>query len=89
VPWIAIAAQLVISAPKAVLRPGFVVAIFVTLLLLFNSFAANMWLQSRGRGRWAERRSPSAFTSCSALSPRARSPGRSTPARLPEADHST
>ena len=54
VPWIAIAAQLVISATEGSAAPGFVVAIFVTLLLLFNSFAVNMWLQYRGRGRWAE-----------------------------------
>ena len=33
--------------------PGFVVAIFITLFVLFNSFAVNMWLQYRGRGRWA------------------------------------
>jgi Heliorhodopsin len=31
-----------------------VIAIFVSLLLLFNSFAVNMWLQYRRRGRWAE-----------------------------------
>ena len=54
VPWIAIAAQLVISAREGSGAPGFVVAIFITLLLLFNSFAVNMWLQYRGRGRWAE-----------------------------------
>ena len=54
VPWIAIAAQLVVSASEGSGPPGFVVAIFVTLLLLFNSFAVNMWLQYRGRGRWAE-----------------------------------
>ena len=34
--------------------PGFVFAIFVLLFLLFNSFALNMWLQYRGRGRWAD-----------------------------------
>jgi hypothetical protein len=54
VPWIAIAAQLVVSASEGSGVPGFVVAIFVTLLLLFNSFAVNMWLQYRGRGRWAD-----------------------------------
>jgi hypothetical protein len=53
VPWIAIAAQLAISASEGDGVPGFVVAIFVTLLLLFNSFAVNMWLQYRCRGRWA------------------------------------
>jgi hypothetical protein len=54
VPWVAITAQLVISASEGNGVPGFVVAIFITLLLLFNSFAVNMWLQYRGRGRWAK-----------------------------------
>ena len=54
VPWIAIAAQLVVSASEGSDIPGFVIAIFVTLLLLFNSFAVNMWLQYRQRGRWAK-----------------------------------
>ena len=53
VPWIAIAAQLVISSSKGANAPGFVYVIFVTLFLLFNTFAINMWLQYRGRGRWA------------------------------------
>ena len=51
VPWIAIAAQLVISSAEGNDVPGFVIAIFVSLLLLFNSFAVNMWLQYRRRGR--------------------------------------
>jgi Heliorhodopsin len=54
VPWIAIAAQLVVSATEGDGVPGFVFAIFVTLFLLFNTFAVNMWLQHRGRGRWAD-----------------------------------
>ena len=53
VPWIAIAAQLMISATDGDGVPGFVVAIFISLFLLFNTFAVNMWLQYRGRGRWA------------------------------------
>jgi hypothetical protein len=53
VPWIAIAAQLIISTTDGNGVPGFVVAIFITLFLLFNTFAVNMWLQYRGRGRWA------------------------------------
>ena len=28
--------------------------IFATLFVLFNTFAVNMWLQYRGRGRWAD-----------------------------------
>lgn len=53
VPWIAIAAQLVISSSKGGEAPAFVYVIFVTLFILFNTFAVNMWLQYRGRGRWA------------------------------------
>jgi hypothetical protein len=54
IPWIAITAQLVVSATEGDGVPGFVIAIFFTLLLLFNSFAVNMWLQYRRRGRWAD-----------------------------------
>jgi hypothetical protein len=53
VPWVAITAQLIVSATDGNGVPGFVVGIFITLFLLFNSFAVNMWLQYRGRGRWA------------------------------------
>ena len=53
VPWLAIGLQMGVSEDNADV-PGFVVAIFVTLFLLFNSFAVNMWLQYRGRGRWAD-----------------------------------
>jgi Heliorhodopsin len=54
VPWIAIALQLAVSQNETGNVPGFVIAIFVTLLLLFNSFAVSMWLQYRRRGRWAD-----------------------------------
>lgn len=54
VPWIAIALQLVVSEVDGPGAPGFVIVIFFTLFLLFNSFAVNMWLQYRGRGRWAD-----------------------------------
>jgi hypothetical protein len=54
VPWIAITAQLIVSATEGDGVPGFVVAIFITLFALFNTFAVNMWLQYRGRGRWAD-----------------------------------
>jgi hypothetical protein len=54
VPWIAIGVQLVVSQTDGEGVPGFVFAIFVTLFLLFNTFAVNMWLQYRGRGRWAD-----------------------------------
>jgi len=53
VPWIAIAVQLYHSAAEAQV-PGFVYGIFFSLFLLFNSFALNMWLQYRGRGRWGD-----------------------------------
>ena len=54
VPWIAITAQLIISTADGNGVPGFVVAIFITLFLLFNTFAVNMWLQYRRRGRWVD-----------------------------------
>jgi len=53
VPWIAIGLQLAVSQREGDGVPGFVYAIFVTLFLLFNTFALNMWLQYRARGRWA------------------------------------
>jgi hypothetical protein len=54
VPWLAIALQIAVAAGEGSGPPGFVIAIFVTLFVLFNSFAVNMWLQYRGRGRWAD-----------------------------------
>jgi len=54
VPWIAITAQLIVSTREGNGVPGFVLGIFFTLFLLFNTFAVNMWLQYRGRGRWAD-----------------------------------
>ena len=53
IPWIAIAVQLGVSEGQGSSPPAFVYAIFVTLFILFNTFAINMWLQYRGRGRWA------------------------------------
>jgi hypothetical protein len=49
-PWIAIAIYLIGAQDP----PGFVYAIFVSLFLLFNVFAVNMWLQYRGTGRWRD-----------------------------------
>ncbi len=54
VPWIAIALQIGVSEGQTSNVPGFVIAIFVTLLILFNSFAVNMWLQYRRVGRWRD-----------------------------------
>jgi hypothetical protein len=47
-PWAAIAYNLVAAEEV----PGFVVGIFVSLFICFNSFAVNQWLQYRGIGRW-------------------------------------
>jgi hypothetical protein len=47
-PWVAIAYNLVTAEEV----PGFVVGIFVSLFICFNSFAVNQWLQYRARGRW-------------------------------------
>src|SRR5688500_6562413 len=58
--------------------PGFVVAIFVTLLLLFNSSPSTCGSNTAAAAAGPSRRSPNAFTSCSASSPRAGWPGRST-----------
>jgi Heliorhodopsin len=54
VPWIAIALQIAVSQGETSNVPGFVIAIFVTLLILFNSFAVNMWLQYRRIGPWSD-----------------------------------
>lgn len=54
VPWIAIALQIGVSQNNGVGVPGFVTAIFVTLFLLFNTFAVNMWAQYRALGRWSD-----------------------------------
>ena len=53
-PWIAIAVQLAVSEAEGPGPPGFVYGIFVSLLVLFSSFAVNMWLQYRGVGRWKD-----------------------------------
>ena len=50
VPWLLIAAY-VVAADEV---PGFVYAILFTQFLLFWSFGANMWLQYRRVGRWAD-----------------------------------
>ena len=47
-PWLAIGYNLV-AADEV---PGFVVGIFVSLFLFFNSFALNQWLQYRQLGPW-------------------------------------
>jgi hypothetical protein len=47
-PWIAIGYNLVAAEEV----PGFVIGIFVSLFLFFNSFALNQWLQYRRVGPW-------------------------------------
>ena len=47
-PWIAIGYNIVAAEEV----PGFVVGIFVSLFLFFNSFALNQWLQYRQVGPW-------------------------------------
>ena len=47
-PWVAIGYNL-IAAEEV---PGFVVGIFVSLFIFFNSFALNQWLQYRQVGPW-------------------------------------
>lgn len=49
-PWIAILINLVGAAQI----PGFVIVIFVSLLIAFFTFAANQWLQYRGIGPWRD-----------------------------------
>ncbi len=48
-PWIAITINLI--GAKQV--PGFVTGIFISLLILFSSFALNQWLQYRQIGPWS------------------------------------
>jgi hypothetical protein len=52
VPWIAIAVQIGYSQNQTGNVPGFVFAIFVSLFVFFNSFAANMLLQYKRVGPW-------------------------------------
>lgn len=54
VPWIAITIALLSSQSEGDGVPGFVYGIFVSLLVLFNCFALNQWLQYRRRGRFAD-----------------------------------
>ncbi len=49
-PWIAISVNLIGS--KTV--PGFVIGIYVSLLIAFFTFAVNQWLQYRGIGKWKD-----------------------------------
>lgn len=54
VPWIGIVIQFWLSSGQGDGVPGFVYVIFVTLFVLFNGFAVNMFLGYRGRGRFSD-----------------------------------
>ncbi|MBK8295398.1 MAG: heliorhodopsin HeR [Solirubrobacterales bacterium] len=54
VPWIAIIIQFILAETSGRGIPGFVYGIFVSLFILFNCFAVNMWLSYRRRGRWKD-----------------------------------
>lgn len=62
VPWIAIAAQLIISATDGNGVPGFVVASFITLFVLFNTFASTCGCSTAGAAAGRTRSSPNAST---------------------------
>ena len=55
-PWVAIAAQIAVSAGRGNAPPTFVYVIFVSLFALFNSFAVNQALQYARVGRWRDYR---------------------------------
>ncbi len=53
VPWVVVGIYL-ISPGAAAEPPGFVYGIYLSLFVIFNSFAVNMWLQYRKVGRWVD-----------------------------------
>jgi hypothetical protein len=55
VAWVPIFLYLVgVGGPGGREVPGFVYGIFISIALFYNTFAINMWLQYRKRGRWAD-----------------------------------
>ena len=55
VPWLAIGVYLLqVGGEGTESPPGFVYAIFVSLFVLFNTFAVNQWLQYKRVGRWSD-----------------------------------
>jgi len=56
VPWVAIGTQIGVSAGRGHAPPAFVYGIFVSLFLLFASFAINQALQYGRVGRWRDYR---------------------------------
>ncbi|NTV40071.1 MAG: heliorhodopsin HeR, partial [Demequinaceae bacterium] len=55
VPWILIVVMLIApQSPAAVVVPGFVYGIVVSLFVFFNGFALVQWLQYRAKGKWSD-----------------------------------
>jgi len=52
VPWIVIAIAIIGAQVENSGVPTFVFAIFISLFVLFNTFAVNQFLQYKGVGRW-------------------------------------
>jgi len=72
VAWVAMAVQIGVSAGRGHAPSGFVYAIFVSLFVLFNSFAVNQALQYKRVGRW--RRLPLRRTLVSLVEPHREEP---------------
>lgn len=52
-PWVVLAVYLVGSSLYGGNVPAFVYGIYISLFVLFNGFAINMWLQYKKKGKWA------------------------------------
>lgn len=52
-PWVVLAVYLIGSSMYGGNVPAFVYWIYISLFVLFNGFAVNMWLQYKKKGRWA------------------------------------
>ena len=52
IPWVGVGIYIVGAEVEGDGPPGFVYGIFVSLFLLFSSFAVNQWLQYARIGRW-------------------------------------
>jgi len=54
IPWIVIAIWLMGAGGESGGPPTFVYYIFLSMGIFFNSFAVNMWLQYKKKGKWAD-----------------------------------
>jgi hypothetical protein len=55
VAWVPIFLYLVgVGGPEGREVPGFVYGIFISIAFFYNTFAINMWLQYRKKGKWAD-----------------------------------